>query len=167
MALMISVSGIRGIFGSHLTPENLVTFTAAYGTWLDGGTVVVGRDSRVTGQICEDIVSATLQSVGCDVIKIGIAPTPTVAMDVLKHKAKGGIILTASHNPAEWNALKLLNEKSEFLDADRARKVLEIAQTGSFNYKLYNQIGTVTADNRSVDDHIHKNSGAALYHTRK
>lgn len=153
---MISVSGIRGIFGSHLTPENLVSFTAAYGTWLDGGTVVVGRDSRVTGQICEDIVCATLQSTGCDVVKIGIAPTPTVAMGVLKHSAAGGIILTASHNPAEWNALKMLNHKSEFLDADEGREILELAKKGSFTYKLYDQIGTISEDHKVVDYHIQK-----------
>ncbi len=156
MSLMISVSGIRGIFGSHLNPENLVTFAAAYGTWLDGGRVVVGRDSRVTGQICEDIVCATLQSVGCDVIKIGIAPTPTVAMGVLKHKAAGGIILTASHNPEQWNALKLLNSKSEFLDAEQGKKVLDIAEKGDFSYKLYNEIGTITEDSEAIDYHIEK-----------
>jgi phosphomannomutase len=154
MALMISVSGIRGIFGSHLTPENLVTFTAAYGTWLDGGTVVVGRDSRVTGQICEDIVCATLQSVGCDVVKVGIAPTPTVAMAVLKHKAAGGIILTASHNPEQWNALKLLNNKSEFLDADQGSEVLAIAERREFSYKLFDGIGSITEDNESIQNHI-------------
>jgi len=154
MALMISVSGIRGIFGSHLTPQNLVNFTSAYGIWLDGGTVVVGRDSRVTGQICEDIVCATLQSVGCDVIKIGIAPTPTVAMGVLKHNADGGIILTASHNPAQWNALKLLNSKSEFLDAGQGREVLAIADEGKFSYKPYNEIGSVTEDENAIDSHI-------------
>jgi phosphomannomutase len=154
MALMISVSGIRGIFGSHLTPENLVTFTAAYGTWLEGGTVVVGRDSRVTGQICEDIVCATLQSVGCDVVKVGIAPTPTVAMAVLKHKAAGGIILTASHNPEQWNALKLLNNKSEFLDADQGSEVLAIAERREFSYKLFDGIGSITEDNESIQNHI-------------
>lgn len=154
MALMISVSGIRGIFGSHLTPENLVTFTAAYGTWLDGGTVVVGRDSRVTGQICEDIVCATLQSVGCDVVKVGIAPTPTVAMGVLKHKAAGGIILTASHNPEQWNALKLLNSKSEFLDADQGSEVLAIAEKGNFSYKLFDEIGSISEDDQSIQSHI-------------
>lgn len=156
MALMISVSGIRGIFGSHLTPENLVTFTAAYGTWLNGGKVVVGRDSRVTGQICEDIVCATLQSVGCNVIKVGIAPTPTVAMGVLKHKAAGGIILTASHNPAQWNALKLLNDKSEFLDAGQGEKVIEIAEKGSFSYKQFDEIGSVTTDEHAIQYHIQK-----------
>ena len=156
MSLMISVSGIRGIFGSHLNPENLVTFTAAYGTWLDGGTVVVGRDSRVTGQICEDIVCATLQCVGCDVIKVGIAPTPTVGMGVLKHKAAGGIILTASHNPAQWNALKLLNNKSEFLDAEQGREVLDIAEKGDFSYKMFDEIGSISTDSGAIDYHIEK-----------
>lgn len=156
MALMISVSGIRGIFGTHLTPENLVTFTAAYGTWLGGGTVVVGRDSRVTGQICEDIVCATLQSTGCDVIKVGIATTPTVAMGVLRHKAAGGIILTASHNPAQWNALKLLNSKSEFLDSEQGKAVLDIAEKGDFSYKMYDAIGTLTTDESLDEYHINE-----------
>lgn len=156
MALMISVSGIRGIVGSHLTPKNLVTYTAAYGTWLDGGTVVVGRDSRVTGQMCEDIVCATLQSVGCNVVKLGIVPTPTVAMGVLKHNAAGGIILTASHNPAQWNALKMLNSKSEFLNPKQGEKVLAIAEKEEFNYKLYDGIGTVTHDDQVTDWHIQK-----------
>jgi phosphomannomutase len=156
MALMISVSGIRGIFGTDLTPQNLSKFTAAYGTWLKGGTVVVGRDSRVTGQICEDIVAATLASVGCDVVKVGIVPTPTVAMGVLKHNAAGGIIISASHNPAEWNALKLLNEKSEFLDADQGKKVIEIADSGEFAYQPYDKIGKITEDPDILKDHISK-----------
>jgi len=156
MALMISVSGIRGIFGADLTPQNLSKFTAAYGTWLQGGTVVVGRDSRVTGKICEDIVAATLASVGCNVIKVGIAPTPTVAMGVLKHKAAGGIIISASHNPAEWNALKLLNEKSEFLDAGQGKKVIDIAESGEFDYQSYDNIGNITEDPDLLDDHIDK-----------
>lgn len=154
MALMISVSGIRGIFGTDLTPQNLAKFTAAYGTWLKGGSVVVGRDSRVTGRICEDIVAATLASVGCDVIKVGIVPTPTVAMGVLKHKAAGGIIISASHNPAEWNALKLLNEKSEFLDADQGSKVIEIAESGDLGYQSYDKIGEIREDYDLLDDHI-------------
>jgi len=156
MALMISVSGIRGIFGSHLTPENIVKFTAAYGTWLNGGTVVVGRDSRVTGQIVEDIVCATLQSVGCDVVKAGIVPTPTVAMGVLKHSAKGGLIITASHNPEQWNALKMLNEKSEFLDPEQGNEVLRIADKGQFSYKAFDQIGKVTEDDELLSYHIKK-----------
>ena len=99
MALMISVSGIRGIFGTDLTPENLARFTAAYGSWLKGGKVVVGRDSRISGKVCEDIVVSTLKSVGGAVIRVGIVPTPTVAMGVLKHQADGVVIISASHNP--------------------------------------------------------------------
>lgn len=156
MALMVSVSGIRGIIGSHLTPENLVTYTAAYGTWLGGGTVVVGRDSRVTGQMVEDIVCATLQSTGCDVIRLGVAPTPTVAMGVLKHKAAGGIVLTASHNPAQWNALKMLNSKSEFLDPEEGKRVIELAEKGEFEYKLYDAIGKQDEDDQIIDYHIQK-----------
>lgn len=156
MALMISVSGIRGIFGTHLTPKNLVNFTAAYGSWLNGGTVVVGRDTRVTGQICEDIVCATLQSVGCDVVKAGIATTPTVAMGVLKHHAKGGIILTASHNPAEWNAIKMLNDKSEFLSPEQGEEVLKLAEEGEFNYQKFDGIGSIREDNDITDYHIQK-----------
>lgn len=154
MALMISVSGIRGIFGTDLTPENLTKFTAAYGTWLKGGTVVLGRDSRVTGKICEDIVAATLASVGCDVIKVGIVPTPTVAMGVLRYKAAGGIIISASHNPAEWNALKLLNSKSEFMDAQEGKEMLDIANSGAFSYQKYNKIGIIREVDDLLDYHI-------------
>ncbi len=154
MALMISVSGIRGIFGTDLTPENLSRFTAAYGTWLKGGTIVLGRDSRTTGKICEDIVASTLASVGCDVIKVGIVPTPTVAMGVLKYKAAGGIIISASHNPAQWNALKLLNNTSEFMDAEQGKEMLEIAESGKFAYQPYDKIGMVREDNELLNYHI-------------
>ncbi|MEX2603909.1 MAG: phosphoglucosamine mutase [Gracilimonas sp.] len=153
---MISVSGIRGIFGTDLTPLNLTQFTAAYGTWLKGGTVVVGRDSRVTGELCEDIVAATLASVGCDVIKVGIVPTPTVAMGVLKHKAAGGIVISASHNPAEWNALKLLNSKSEFLDEQQGKEVIHFMENGKFEFQPYDKIGLIREDNDLLDDHIQK-----------
>ncbi len=153
---MISVSGIRGVFGTDLTPENLTRFTAAFGNWSGSGKIVVGRDTRVTGQICEDIVCATLQSVGCDVIKVGIAPTPTVAMGVLKHQADGAIIISASHNPEEWNALKLLNNKSEFLDDSQGKKVIEISEEKSYSYKKYDQTGSVTEDNKLLDYHIKK-----------
>jgi len=154
MALMVSVSGIRGIFGSHLTPENLVTYAAAFGTWTRGGTVVVGRDSRTTGQICEDLVAATLQSTGCDVIRTGIVPTPTVAMAVERHGADGGIILTASHNPAEWNALKLLNGKGEFLDQAQGDDVLKIAEKRTFSFQPWNRIGSTRKDEEAIDAHI-------------
>lgn len=154
MALMISVSGIRGIFGTDLTPENLARFTAAFGTWA-GGTVVLGRDSRVTGELCERVVIAALQSVGCDVIRLGIVPTPTVAMAVLKHDATGGIVISASHNPAQWNALKLLNSASEFLDAGQGAEVMRIADHPSeIRYVDYNGIGSVTDDTTIGDWHI-------------
>lgn len=156
MALMISVSGIRGIFGTDLTPENLARFTAAYGTWVKGGTVVLGRDSRVTGQICEDIVAATLMSVGCDVIKVGIVPTPTVAMGVLKYKAAGGIIISASHNPAEWNALKLLNSTSEFMDAVQGSDMIAISESRKFDYVTYDKIGVSCDDDELLDYHVQK-----------
>lgn len=151
---MISVSGIRGIFGTDLTPENLTQFTAAFGSWTDGGTVVIGRDTRVTGQICEDIVAATLQSVGCDVIKVGVAPTPTVAMAVLKHQAEGAIIISASHNPENWNALKLLNEKSEFLDDQQGKNVIKISKEQSYSYQKFDGIGSLIHDEEALDYHI-------------
>ncbi|MFV1884345.1 MAG: phosphoglucosamine mutase [Balneola sp.] len=154
MALMISVSGIRGVFGTDLTPENLARFTAAYGTWLKGGTVVLGRDSRVTGQICEDIVASTLMSVGCNVVRVGIVPTPTVAMGVLKYKAAGGIIISASHNPAQWNALKLLNSTSEFMDAVQGSEMIAISESGEFNYTSYDKIGVSCDDETLLDHHI-------------
>jgi phosphomannomutase len=154
MALMISVSGIRGVFGTDLTPENLTRFTAAFGNWSGSGKIVVGRDTRVTGQICEDIVCSVLQSVGCDVVKVGVVPTPTVAMAVLKHQADGAIIISASHNPAEWNALKLLNAKSEFLDADQGEEVIQISEDQSYSYKKFDEIGSVITDDEALDYHI-------------
>ena len=151
---MVSVSGIRGIFGSDLHPENLVKYSAAFGTWAKKGKIVVGRDSRVTGQIIESIVVATLKSVGCDVIIIGIAPTPTVAMSVLEHNASGGIIISASHNPAQWNALKLLNEKSEFLDASQVNEVIRIANEKEYSFVDYKEIGKSEFHGNAVQNHI-------------
>jgi phosphomannomutase len=154
---MISVSGIRGIFGEDLNPENLARYAAAYGTWAKGGTIVLGRDSRVTGELCEQVVTAALQSVGCDVIKVGIVPTPTVAMGVLRHKAAGGIVISASHNPAQWNALKLLNEQSEFLDESQGKQVMAIANSAEGPaYVYYDKIGSVRFDEDLSDWHIRK-----------
>src|SRR5690625_1555272 len=156
MALMISVSGIRGIFGTDLTPENLSRFTAAFGSWTESGKIIVGRDTRVTGPICEKIVVATLQSMGCDVVQAGVATTPTVAMAVHKHEADGAIIISASHNPAEWNALKLLNGKSEFLTAREGREVLRISEEESYQYQPFDQIGEIETDNEALEYHIRK-----------
>ncbi|MCH8486281.1 MAG: phosphoglucosamine mutase [Candidatus Cyclonatronum sp.] len=153
MALMVSVSGIRGIFGPDLNPENLARYSAAFGEWTGGKKVVVGRDSRVTGELCEQVVVAALQSAGCDVVKLGIVPTPTVAMAVLKHGAAGGIILSASHNPAEWNALKMLNHKSEFLNAQEGAEVLAIAEKG-ISYVAWDKIGAVTHDSEALHSHV-------------
>lgn len=154
---MISVSGIRGIFGEDLNPENLARFAAAFGSWAKGGKIVLGRDSRVTGELCERVITAALQSVGCDVIHVGIVPTPTVAMGVLRHNAAGGIVISASHNPAQWNALKLLNTKSEFLDASEGEKVMEIVNSAEGPaYVGYDKIGSVTVDNTLFDWHIDK-----------
>lgn len=154
---MISVSGIRGIFGEDLNPENLARYAAAYGTWAKGGKIVLGRDSRVTGELCERVITAALQSVGCDIINVGIVPTPTVAMGVLRHEAAGGIVISASHNPAQWNALKLLNSKSEFLDASEGGAVMEIANgEDGPAYVSYDKIGTVSEDNDLSQWHIDK-----------
>lgn len=156
MALMISVSGIRGIFGTDLTAENLTRFTAAYGSWLEGGTVVVGRDTRVSGPLCEQVVTAALRSVGCDVIRLGMVPTPTVAMAVLNHGAAGGIIISASHNPAEWNALKLLNAKSEFLDAGQGEEVIARSEAGDLSWRPYDAIGSERDDPNALEHHIER-----------
>src|SRR5699024_393107 len=142
MALMISVSGIRCIFGTDLTPENLTRLTAAFGSWAKNGTNIVGVDTRVAGQICQDTVSATLQAGGCGVVKVVVTSAPTVAMAVLKHQADGAMIISGSHNTAEWNALKLLNGKSEFLNAEEGEEVIQISGEQSYQYKKYDQIGS-------------------------
>ena len=146
--LIISISGIRGIFGSGLDPRVLVDFVSGYAAWAKAesgsdnrASVVVGRDARVTGQLCQDIVMATLQGCGVDVIDAGLATTPTVEMAVLKEGATGGIILSASHNPAEWNALKLLNRRGEFLSAAQGQEVLRLKQAGLNHTVAYDRIG--------------------------
>jgi phosphomannomutase len=147
MPLIASISGIRGVFGDGLSPAVLVRYASAYGAWLRqrsarAPVVVVGRDGRVTGEVCARIVTATLQSVGCHVVDGGLATTPTVEMGVLKEGADGGIILSASHNPAEWNALKLLDERGEFLSAEEGEKVLALADSGEDFTVAYDQIGS-------------------------
>jgi phosphomannomutase len=148
--LIASISGIRGIFGDGLDPAVLVKYASAYGTWIvrrtkEGGrrpVVVVGRDGRVTGELCARIVASTLQSTGCDVVDAGLATTPTVEMAVLIEQAAGGIILSASHNPAEWNALKLLNERGEFLLPEQGQEVIRIAEAGEARYVSYDRTGS-------------------------
>ena len=152
--LMVSISGIRGIFGNGLDASVIVTYASAFGTWCcrqaeKNGTaplVIVGRDARVTGKICAQLVVATLQSVGCDVMDVDLATTPTVAMAVLHEKATGGVILSASHNPAEWNALKLLGKDGEFLRATEAKEVIEIASNQEQVTVQYNRLGGYSSE---------------------
>ncbi len=149
--LIVSISGIRGIFGRGLDPAVLVKYVGAFGAWCRRRAevagkqplVVVGRDGRVTGELCARIVVGTLQSTGCAVIQAGLATTPTVEMAVAGSGAAGGIILSASHNPAEWNALKLLNEKGEFLSPEEGEEVIALAESGARFTVPYDRIGTV------------------------
>ncbi len=162
MPLIASVSGIRGVFGDGLDPAVLTRYAAAFGAWLrqqaDGRpTVVVGRDGRVTGEVCARLVTATLQSAGCDVVDVGLATTPSVAMGVLKHSADGAVILSASHNPAEWNALKLLDRNSEFLGPDEGAEVLALADDGVAAHTVgYDDLGTYDTDDEVLATHVQK-----------
>lgn len=163
MTLIKSISGIRGTIGGtpggSLTPLDIVKFTSAYGLWLKKRTrgkltVVTGRDARVSGSIVASIVNNSLVSLGIDVIDLGMATTPTVEVAVIGSKSQGGIILTASHNPAQWNALKLLNEKGEFLSSSDGTEVLKIADSEDFDYVSYDKLGSITTDDTWCDKHI-------------
>jgi len=164
MALIKSISGIRGTIGNkpndNLTPLDVVKFTSAYGVWLKENThvakpkVVLGRDARISGLMVESIVSGTLSGMGIDVVNIGLATTPTVEMAVPMLAAQGGIILTASHNPKQWNALKLLNSKGEFLSATDGQRILELADAADFQYAEVDDLGKILFDNSFTDKHI-------------
>ncbi|MCC3155695.1 phosphoglucosamine mutase [Hymenobacter sp. 15J16-1T3B] len=162
MALIKSISGIRGTIGGRagdaLTPIDVVKFTAAFGTWALANsqhrTVVVGRDARLSGDMVNKLVIGTLQGLGIDVIDLGLSTTPTVEMAVPARKAAGGIILTASHNPKQWNALKLLNEKGEFISDADGKQVLELAEQEAFDFAQVTKLGHVTTDNGALKKHI-------------
>ena len=163
MALIKSISGFRGTIGGqpddNLTPIDIVKFASAYGTWLlslnpGKKKVVVGRDGRMSGLMVEALVEQSLLALGIDVIHLGLSTTPTVEMAVVFEKADGGIILTASHNPKEWNALKLLNDKGEFVSAEAGKKILTIASNEAFNYAPVDQLGQIIKDNDSLNKHI-------------
>ena len=162
MTLIKSISGIRGTIGgkagTSLTPVDAVKFAAAFGTWtkLKSGKskIVIGRDARPSGQMFSDLVISTLAGLGIDVVDLGLSTTPTVELAVPAEAAGGGIILTASHNPAEWNALKLLNEKGEFIDAADGKEVLEIAAADSYEFATVEALGKVTYDDSYIDKHI-------------
>lgn len=165
MTLIKSISGIRGTIGGKvgdsLTPYDVVKFTAAYATWLQGQhppktkcKIVLGRDARISGPMIHQLVCGTLTAKGMDVIDVGLSTTPTVEMAVTFHKAHGGIILTASHNPKQWNALKLLNGKGEFISAADGEQLLKIAENDNMEFAQINQIGTVTKDDTAIQKHI-------------
>jgi len=164
MALIKSISGIRGTIGGKpgdtLSPLDTVRFTAAYGTWLkqqtEGGSkkVVIGRDGRISGEMIQRLVVSTLNALGLDVVDLGLSTTPTVEMAVVFEQAAGGIILTASHNPKEWNALKLLNGKGEFISGEEGAKVLEIAAADNYTFAEVDQLGSYTVNTTALDQHI-------------
>ena len=164
MSLIKSISGIRGTIGGkvdeNLTPIDAVKFAAAYGSWLKGQSgkehvkVVIGRDARISGEMIQNLVQYTLIGLGIDVINIGLSTTPTVEVAVPMEKADGGIILTASHNPKEWNALKLLNNKGEFVSDEDGKAILRIAQENDFSFATVDHLGKLSYDDRYIDLHI-------------
>lgn len=163
MALIKSISGIRGTIGGKpgdtLSPLDVVRFTAAYGTWLskragNNQKVVIGRDGRISGEMVQRLVVSTLNALGLDVVDLGLSTTPTVEMAVVFEKAAGGIILTASHNPKEWNALKLLNEKGEFISGEDGAALLEIAAKDDFTFASVDKLGGYTVNDTALQQHI-------------
>ncbi|MDR2409761.1 MAG: phosphoglucosamine mutase [Bacteroidales bacterium] len=166
MSLIKSISGIRGtiggVTGNNLTPIDIVKFTAAYSAVLRKQrnkqqlSIVIGRDARVSGEMITKLISGTLMNMGVHVIDIGLSTTPTVEMEVISQQADGGIIITASHNPAHWNALKLLNEKGECLSASDSELVLQLAENNDFSFATTIQLGTYTAieKEKAIERHI-------------
>ncbi len=164
MTLIKSISGIRGTIGGkpaeNLTPIDAVKYAAAYGAYIQRNTsedplrIVVGRDARISGEMIQSLVVQTLIAMGINVIDLGLSTTPTVEMEVVNAKASGGIILTASHNPKQWNALKLLNSAGEFLDAKAGAAILTIAESNDFLFANVDALGTKTSITTAIDNHI-------------
>ena len=163
MALIKSISGIRGTIGNspniNLTPLDIVRFTSAYAMWVKGKTegrltVVTGRDARISGPMVHSLVNNTLVGMGIDVIDLGLSTTPTVAISVPMENADGGIIITASHNPKKWNALKLLNETGEFIDSNAGSKIIDLAEAEKFSYAEIDNLGTISENSNYLDKHI-------------
>ena len=164
MTLIKSISGIRGTIGGepqeNLTPIDVVRFAVAYGAWLSKNNkeeklkVVTGRDARISGKIVHDLVNATLMAMGIDIVDLDLSTTPTVEVAVVTEEAQGGIILTASHNPKEWNALKLLNHKGEFISAEAGAEILKIAEAEEFRFAGVNDLGRHTTDETALEKHI-------------
>jgi len=175
VALIKSISGIRGTIGGKpgdtLSPLDVVKFTAAFGSWLIENTglhkVVIGRDGRISGPMVSNIVSQTLMSLGMDVIDLGLSTTPTVELAVIGEKAAGGIIITASHNPKEWNALKLLNCKGEFISGDDGVAVLQKADKENFHFATVEKIGKYSTNQTYMQKHIDQILALDLVDTKK
>ena len=171
MALIKSISGIRGTIGGSpgegLTPPDVVRFAAGYAAWAMQVSknkrlkIVVGRDARISGEMVSLLVNTTLAAMRCDVVNAGPATTPTVEIAVVEENADGGIVITASHNPKQWNALKLLDANGEFLDAEEGAKVLELADSGNFTFAEVDDLGTVT-EKDFTDIHVQKIAGLQL-----
>ena len=151
---MTSISGIRGIVGDGLDPETIIKFTNAYAEFIGSGKVVIGRDARITGEMVNQITTGTLLAKGIDVIDIGICPTPTVQFNVKKLKAQGGIAISASHNPNEWNALKLLNGTGQFLSPEEYVQMQKFLKKDQLNYKSWDKIGKWTEYSKGIQNHV-------------
>ncbi|MFM2231553.1 MAG: phosphoglucosamine mutase [Bacteroidota bacterium] len=161
MALIKSISGIRGTIGGKpgesLTPLDVVKYTAAFGEWAmaDGNKkIIIGRDGRISGPMIAGLVAQTLVAMGAEVIDLGLSTTPTVEFEVAAENAAGGIIITASHNPKEWNALKLLNDKGEFISAEVGAQILNNAELGNINFSLVEKAGSITTKYDHADRHL-------------
>jgi phosphomannomutase len=164
MTLIKSISGIRGtiggIVGENLTPIDTVKFAAAFGSWVkqqrnkENYRVVVGRDARISGEMVQELVMQTLVGLGIHVVDLGLSTTPTVEIAVTEEHADGGIILTASHNPKQWNALKLLNAKGEFLNDVEGKKILDFAEAEDFDFATVDELGEITKNDAYIDIHI-------------
>ncbi len=151
--LMVSISGIRGIVGDGLDPNVIVNFTSAYADFIGKGKVVVGRDARITGDMVNSIVTATLNAKGIDVVDIGICPTPTVQYTVKNLNAQGGIAISASHNPNEWNALKLLNSTGQFMTPEENKELIKILDKSEISFKKWNEIGLTNFYSEGIKKH--------------
>ena len=152
--LMVSISGVRGIVGESLSPHIVQKYALAFGTFINKSPIIIGRDSRTSGTLISNILKGCLQATGCEVIDIGIVPTPTVQMEILHHKAAGGVAVTASHNPSEWNGLKFMDENGRFLSPENAKQVYQLADRGDFRYMDWKQLGNETRDSGANGRHI-------------
>jgi len=152
--LMVSVSGIRGIVGDGLDPHTIVKYTSAYADFIGEGKIVIGRDARSSGVMVNDLVTGTLLAKGIDVINIGICPTPTVQFAVKEINANGGIAISASHNPNEWNALKLLNSTGQFMTPDENKRMLNMLSSELNSFKTWDKVGKITHYNEGISNHV-------------